>query len=183
MNTATPMEYSADTFGATGLDYLTTSLVSLEPDEGSELNPMEPDEIEFDKTLATDISLASGPPFEPIKGGFKLLQLWEGRIVEVRNAEFDAIIVDKTNPDFIDELVILDIEEISPDDLPLLRIGSVFYWSIGYLDYPGRGRTRESKIRFRRLRGWSEKEINESKRVGKRFAEFFKSNPVRSPRT
>lgn len=111
-----------------------------------------------------------------LKGKFKLLQLWEGRIIEVRDEDFDAIIKDKTKPDFSDELVTIDKIDISPDDYDLLKRGSVFYWSVGFLDYPGRGRSRESKIRFRRLKGWSEKEIRNAKITGKEFAEFFESN-------
>lgn len=123
------------------------------------------------------ITLAS-PYQTTLKGKFKLLQLWEGRVVEVRDSEFDAIITNKTNPEFSDELVTLDIDEVTPDDFSLVKKGSIFYWSIGYLDYPGRGRARESKIRFRRLKGWTKKEIDYAKRVGKQFAEFFKSNSV-----
>ena len=112
-----------------------------------------------------------------------LLQLWEGRIVDVRDDAFDALITDKTDPNIADELVTLDILELSTDDLYLLEKGAIFYWSVGYLDYPGRGRVRESKIRFRRLKGWSKKEIDHAKKVGKQLAEFFKSNSVRSPQT
>jgi len=145
------------------------------------------DKSSLEKTLSTGpdgelgeipkIALAS--PYQiPLKGKYKLLQLWEGRIVEVRDYEFDAILTNKTNPDFFDELVTVDIIEVTPDDLPLVKKGFIFYWSIGYLDYPGRGRVRESKIRFRRLKGWTKKEIDYAKRVGKQFAEYFKSNPV-----
>jgi hypothetical protein len=127
--------------------------------------------------------VAIAPPLVPLKGKFILLQLWEGRVVEVRDSEFEAIIIDKTNPELSDELVTIDSIEISPDDLPLLRSGSIFYWSIGYSDYPGRGRVRESKIRFRRLKGWTKKEITHSIKVGKEFAEFFKSDRVCSTET
>jgi len=122
--------------------------------------------------------LAVAPPYlSPLKGKFKLLQLWEGRVVDIRNQEFDAIITDKTNTDFPDELVTIDKNEIAPDDLPLLRLGTVFYWSVGYLDYPGRGRVRESKMRFRRLKGWTQKEVEQARRVGKEFAKFFREYP------
>lgn len=119
-------------------------------------------------TLVTPFSV-------PLKGKFTLLQFWEGRVIEVREFEFDAIITDKTNTDFADEFVTIEKSEITPDDLPLLNNGSVFYWSVGYLDYPGRGRSRESKIRFRRLKGWTSKEISEAKRIGKQYSDFFKS--------
>jgi len=81
-----------------------------------------------------------------------------------------------SNPDFADELISIDLSEVAPDDLSLVDKGAVFYWSVGYLDYPGRGRVRESKLRLRRLRGWTKKEIENAKRIGKEFAEFFESN-------
>lgn len=112
----------------------------------------------------------------PLKGRYKLIQLWEGRVVEVREEEFDAIIRDKVNTDFADEFVTLERSEVHSDDEPLLAPGAVFYWSIGYLDYPGRGRARESKIRFRRLKGFSKKDIAAAKEAGRKFAEFFRSN-------
>ncbi|MBU1170506.1 MAG: hypothetical protein KKD44_13165 [Proteobacteria bacterium] len=113
-------------------------------------------------------------PFsKPLPGKFQLLQLWEGRITQINNEDFSAIIVDKTHPEFNDELVTIDIEEITPAELSLLQIGAVFYWSIGYADYPGRGRSRESKIRFRRLPGWTKKELNRAIESGKKLAAYF----------
>ena len=96
---------------------------------------------------------AIATPAITIKGDFRLLQIWEGRVLSigtVRN-EFIAHISDKTNKELPDEQVTLSIDEISRNDLVLLKEGAVFYWSIGYADYPGRPRTRESRIRFRRL--------------------------------
>lgn len=116
------------------------------------------------------------PAIQPMKGRYKLLQMWEGRVVSVQKETFDAIIENKTHPEFPDELVTIEIEEISQDDIKLVTEGAVFYWSVGYLDYPGRGRSRESKIRFRRLKGWTQAEIQEAKKVGKEFAEFFQSH-------
>jgi len=110
---------------------------------------------------------------KPLKGKFQLLQLWEGRITEIADNTFSAIISDKTNPDLPDELVSLDIEEVTPCDLPLLELGSVFYWSIRYADFPGHGRSKESKIRFRRLPVWTQKEINRAITTGAELASFF----------
>jgi hypothetical protein len=118
------------------------------------------------------------PHLAPLKGKFILLQSWEGRIVNVGQTEFDAIITDKTNPEIDDEMVTIDRRAIAPDDDPLVEEGAVFYWSVGYCDYPGRGRSTESKIRFRRLKGWTKDEISQSKRVGRQLAEYFKSNSI-----
>ncbi len=114
------------------------------------------------------------PATKPFFSKFKILQIWDGRVVDVGNKEFSAIITDKTNPNLEDELVTMDIDEISPADSTLLEPGAVFYWSIGYADHKGRGRVKESKIRFRRLPGWSQKDIDRAKESGAELAAFFK---------
>ncbi len=121
---------------------------------------------------------AIATPLKNLEGHFRLLQMWEGRVIFVDNEkhEFSAIITDKTYPENAEEQVVLSIEEISQDDRSLLREGAVFYWSIGYADYPGRPRTRESRIRFRRLPHWSSKELNRAKKIGARLAELFSTD-------
>ncbi len=111
--------------------------------------------------------------WNPLPGKFRLLQLWEGKVLNVTDTEFEALISDKTDPDLPDEIVTIDIDELSPDDVPLTRPGSVFYWSVGYVDFPGRGRIRESKIRFRRLRGWTTAEIQSARETGRRLEALF----------
>jgi hypothetical protein len=86
------------------------------------------------------------------------LQSWEGRVLDVLKDSFVAIVTDLTMPG-VEEQVELDLEEVTPDDLPLVRPGAVFYWSIGYRDEPSRSRSRVSVIRFRRLPRWSEREV------------------------
>ncbi len=117
-------------------------------------------------------------PPKNTKGSFRLLQMWEGRVLDVNaeKQEFSAIISDKTNPELADEQVTLSIEEISSNDLSLLNEGAVFYWSIGYADYPGRPRTRESRIRLRRLPKWSQQELNKARETGASLAKFFSSD-------
>lgn len=182
MNTA-PLIYSPNESVDSIPEYSIPERISFENQQGSGPNiPTDRKDLStgLDDELFSDIpKIAVVPPLlKPLKGKFTLLQLWEGRIVEVRETEFDAIIKDKTNPDYGDELVTIDISEVTPDDLPLVLKGYVFYWSVGFLDYPGRGRSRESKIRFRRLRGWTKNEIEQAKKTGKNLAEFFKTHSV-----
>jgi len=117
------------------------------------------------------------PSSKELKGDFKLLQMWEGLVqaIDQDHHEFTAIVKDKTNPTMPDEEFTMSIEEIPPTDLALLASGAVFYWSIGYADYPGRPRTRESRIRFRRLPKWHQSELNKAKERGKQLADFFTS--------
>jgi hypothetical protein len=53
---------------------------------------------------------------------------------------------------------VLSTEEISEDDLPLLKEGAVLYWTIGYKTRTGT-RERVSTVRLRRLPVWSRAEI------------------------
>ena len=136
--------------------------------------------IKEEPSTADEIVAPKAPKFalatsllEPLRGKYRLLQLWEGRVLNVKDSEFEAIVADKTNPGLPKEIVAIDLEEISPDDLTLVKPGSVFYWSIGYVDLPGRGRSRESKIRFRRLRGWTENEFERAKEIGERLEKIF----------
>ena len=86
-----------------------------------------------------------------------------------------SVISDKTNTAFPDEQITLSVEEVSRNDLQLLKEGAVFYWSIGYADYPGRPRTRESRIRFRRLPKWTRRELKKAREIGAELAEIFSS--------
>ncbi len=120
---------------------------------------------------------AIATPLKRIKGNFRLLQMWEGRVlsIDTEKNEFSAVISDKTNTVFPDEQLTLSVEEVSRNDLQLLQEGAVFYWSIGYADYPGRPRTRESRIRFRRLPKWTHRELKKAREKGAELAEIFSS--------
>lgn len=89
---------------------------------------------------------------------FDALQKWEGHVVSVTETDFTATLVDLTQPG-IEEEAVLGLSEVTEDDLPLVRPGAVFYWSVGYrVDQSGE-RSRSSVIWFRRLPAWTEKEI------------------------
>jgi hypothetical protein len=91
----------------------------------------------------------------------RLLQLWEGHVTSVAVNEFSAVIRDKTDPTNPDEEVSIALEELGADDLELVRPGAVFYWSVRYEQEIGLARRRVSRIRFRRLPGWSHAELKE----------------------
>lgn len=109
------------------------------------------------------------PRLTPLMGSFRLIQLWDGRVLEVMEKEFVAVITDRTNPNFNDEQVTLGIDEVTEDDIPLIKPGAVFYWSIGYADYPGQPRVRQSRIRFRRLPTWTQAELERARKEAKRL--------------
>lgn len=133
----------------------------------------DPDSVSKPVPMIKPPKYALVPPSKIRLDVFRLLQLWKGRVTDVSEDEFVSIISDLTNPALDDEQVTLDLEEVPVDDLPLVSPGAVFYWSIGYADYPGRPRTRESRIRFRRLPGWTEPELNRAERNADRLADLF----------
>jgi len=49
-----------------------------------------------------------------------------------------------------DEIVEFELDDISPDDMKLLSIGSIFYWSVGHYMENGQS-VKRSDVRFQRL--------------------------------
>jgi hypothetical protein len=87
------------------------------------------------------------------------LQSWEGVVLDVREDSFLVRLVDATG-DHADEELELGKEDLSEFDLSLLQPGAIFYWTIGYRQQvPRGGRERVSRIRFRRLPAWSQREL------------------------
>lgn len=144
-------------WGESGLDnhsQVSTVPTSHDQDTGTENSPST---AKNKRPLI--ISAAKQPP-----DSFKLLQRWDGFVQSVEDNEFHALIRDDSNEDYPDEEIVLDISEIPPEDTHLIKIGAVFYWSVGYVEGPRRPRERVSRIRFRRLPGWSEQELEDAKK-------------------
>ncbi|MCW9057284.1 MAG: hypothetical protein OQL11_00195 [Gammaproteobacteria bacterium] len=112
-------------------------------------------------------------PLGKLTGSFQMLQLWEGYVVSVSDEEMLCRIFDKTNEENPVEEVSIPLKEVEPAELPLVYAGSVFYWSIRYADQRGRGRARESLIRFRRLPPISVTSIEKSKARANYLEQFF----------
>lgn len=62
---------------------------------------------------------------------------------------FEAKLVDK-NDDSTFEIAEFDFDEISNGDLKLLKVGAIFYWSVGYASQNGQI-TKQSLLRFKHL--------------------------------
>ena len=123
--------------------------------------------------VTADISVTetqtSAPPRHqrrPPPGGprehFDIKGKWQGHVVSVGEETFTAIIEDvlEQSPD---EQVEIYLEEISPDDRPLVVPGAHFYWAIGYRDVIGGYRMRASIIRMQRLPGWTADDLREAR--------------------
>ena len=99
------------------------------------------------------------PPPRKAPYRFILLQQWEGTVTDIRETEFTAELRDATDPTSPREEAVFDIEEISPGDLSLFVLGSVFRWSIGYRTSIEGQRERVSHFRFVRIPGWRKSAI------------------------
>lgn len=88
---------------------------------------------------------------------------WRGVVLKIYKDCFLCRLVDQDGNSPDEEAKIL-LSEISKEDLQLIDIGAVFYWSIGYQTNPSGTRTRSSIIRFRRLPVWRSEELSEAQK-------------------
>jgi hypothetical protein len=115
---------------------------------------------EDQRTMRED-ALVRLPSLRVSKWKVTVLQAWTGRVVEHAEADrFVAVLTDTTNSKNPPEEVELDLREVSNSDLPLLKAGATFYWSIGYRDTPGGQRERVSTLRFARLPRLNSADVN-----------------------
>lgn len=108
----------------------------------------------------------------PSQETFFALQRWEGVVTECRDDTFLARLTDLTAEGPAEE-VELPLTDVSPEDLPLVELGAVFYWSIGYRDESSGRRLRASTLRFRRLPVWSEHELEAAAERAAEIARVF----------
>ena len=94
---------------------------------------------------------------------FTSLKKWRGVVLKTYKDCFLCRLVDQDGNSPDEEAEIL-LTEISDEDLQLIDIGAVFYWSIGYQINPSGTRTRSSIIRFRRLPVWRSEELSEAQK-------------------
>ncbi len=88
------------------------------------------------------------------------IQKWIGYVQEINCNSFIAVLNDLTNPTTKEIAEFNTIKDISKEDIPLVKIGSIFYWSIAYYTQNGQ-RKKESFIRFKRSIPFSESDIDE----------------------
>jgi hypothetical protein len=101
---------------------------------------------------------------------FKVLQKFEGTVLEISGQECRALIRDLTSPGNVEE-VTFSVEEISEADRSLAVPGGIFYWYIGYDDHVGGQRYRSSAIIFRRFPFWREKDLINAKKKAESLIE------------
>jgi len=113
------------------------------------------------------------PKASPVREFFTALQKWECYVLAVKGDTFLA----RLHPllgEGLDQEAEIYLEEVSEEDRPLIQLGAVFYWSIGYLERPS-GRLRSSVIKFRRLPTWTNHDLGEAKKEIGRLRGLFDS--------
>lgn len=95
---------------------------------------------------------------------FIALHEWEGTVTRVLDDTFIGSMVDLSEREkgFQDEAE-FPLSDLPPDTEPLLKEGAIFRWSIGYSIVDGT-RHRASKIVFRRMPGWTKRDLETAAR-------------------
>jgi hypothetical protein len=102
------------------------------------------------RILTAKLSRSRRPSTRPAsEERFWLLNKWQGQIVSVAKDSFQAQLFDLGDPT-LNEQGEFWKTEVQPDDLPLVRPGTIFYWYLGFRDLPHGQRKRESIIWMRR---------------------------------
>jgi hypothetical protein len=94
------------------------------------------------------------------------LQEWEGYVTEIGPETFTGRLVDVTaRRKTEEEMADFPICDLSDDDRELLAPGAIFRWVIGYQRSKGGTKRRVSQITFRRLPGWTRKDLARAKDI------------------
>ena len=114
----------------------------------------------------TDLLPRAAPPIPT-----RLVGQWEGMVDRVTGSTFAARLVDLrgSRPE---ELAEFDIEDVSPDDIPLVVPGGLFFWSIVRESKDGRP-SQKSELRFRRLIADPEKNIGRARKWATEVIQLF----------
>jgi hypothetical protein len=108
-----------------------------------------PDNLDYNSIREIDIPIprpiASMPP---IQNYTTQVQNWIGYIIEIRDDVFISKLIDATNPT-TNEYAEFDFNEVSQEDIDRIKIGAIFYWSVGF-EYKFGQKSKFITLRFRR---------------------------------
>ncbi len=122
-------------------------------------------------------------PPSPPQRRFDILQQWEGVVTDIDSDAVWAELRDLTefaNPAEVAELPLIEFPKA---DQPLIKPGSVFYWSMGYETSPGGQIRRVSEIRLRRTPEWSQHALDRMKAKARNLLVQYSSNHEDDPTT
>ena len=108
---------------------------------------------------------------ERCRDTFHPIQEWEGYVVQIKEEEFVANLIDLTaGHSHESEEATIPLAEVSERDASHMTIGSIFLWVIGYERSPGGTRKWVSQIVFRDLPRMTESDFLEGQAWAKRIA-------------
>jgi hypothetical protein len=114
-----------------------------------------------------NVEKLAGDTAQTRTSSFRILQLWEGYVIERGQDSFVARLVNKTDVTAPDEEAEIFLSEVDEADQELVKPGATFYWTIGYRDPPRGKRERTSSVWFRRLGGFTEADVERAKERAK----------------
>lgn len=139
----------------------------------SEQSAVWPDRALFEVPLLKD-NVARLPAQTPLGYSFDVRQQWEGVVTSVSEDEFGVVLRDTRNATAPEYEAVLPLEEIAEDDLALVKVGAVLYWTIGYKQSRTGQLERVSNIRLRRLPAWTQSDVRRVTEAAAEFDELFK---------
>ena len=142
---------------------------NVEPQTQTSMTGKGDDSSSRSPSRETEITIL--PILSPAKVSSVVLQKWEGFVLEIGAETFWARLTALVGEEG-DQIAEIFLDEIDAEDQALLAPGSVFYWSIGYLDKPS-GRERFSQIRLRRLPLWLATELSAAEKKAVELGELI----------
>lgn len=91
---------------------------------------------------------------------FSSFEAWVGRVEEISHSsrQFQAILQSNDN---YEEVATFSFDDVSEDDVELLKLGAVFYWNVGQVKDESGRISNVSTVRFRRLQHWKRNYLEE----------------------
>lgn len=83
------------------------------------------------------------------RGSYDIIKDWEGCVTEIEGEDIFAKLYDSEDDGY--SIYEFSIDDISEDDLPLLKKGALFFLYIGYYTNDKGTRIKSSHIKFRRI--------------------------------
>ena len=172
-------------FGASIFEYASTSSLgayqpasqlgsTTAPPLGSPKPPTSTETENFQPEVPRGVAVP--PQFKPIRSGrnASLLtrQLWEGTVTELRDdGSFVAVLADRTDPRNSDEIAAFSPDDVTNDEIELVKVGSSFYWIIGSERTPTGIIKNVSMVQFRRVPVWTQAKLNRAAELARQPAD------------
>ena len=99
-------------------------------------------------------------------------QKYEGIVIEIKESSFIARLRNLSS-DSPDEEAEFNKEDLSKEDISLLKSGAIFYWNIGYRDMIGGQRIACHMINFRRLPVLTRQKIEKATQRAEKFLSWI----------